>query len=357
MKIYINGRFLTQSVTGVQRYAREVVLQLDRITNQKEYRNNEIVILTPKNCTQRMNLARIKIKSVGHFNGHLWEQLELPFYSRKGLLVNLCNVAPMFRRNQIVTVHDASVFLPNGNFSYLFKLWYQLIIKLECLLSKNIVTVSKFSRDELIRYVHVKKNKMTVTYEGNEHIKDRDSDDQILEKYVLGKKPYLLAVSSMDPRKNFENVVKAIELLENKNVNFVIAGGTNPHVFKSKNFNFPDNVKYLGYISDEELKALYENAYCFIYPSFYEGFGLPPLEAMTLGCPVIISDRASLPEIFDDAALYCKPEDPIDIKEKIDYLFKHEEVRNELKEKGIEKAAHYSWYNCAEELWAIIQSS
>lgn len=356
MRVYINGRFLTQSVTGVQRYAHEVVLQLDQIANQGKYRNDEIFLLTPKKVMQQIKLKKIKIIRVGLFKGHFWEQFELPFYSRKGVLVNLCNVAPIVKKNQIVTVHDASVFLSNSNFSLVFKLWYRLIIKLVCRFSKHIITVSKFSCDELKKYVGVDQKKITITYEGNEHIKERDTDYRILEKHSLLNQPYILAVSSLDPRKNFENVVKAIELLKNKNINFVIAGGTNPRVFRNGNVELPKNVKYLGYITDEELKALYEKAYCFIYPSFYEGFGLPPLEAMTLGCPVIISDRASLPEIFGDSALYCNPEDPRSIKDMIEYLFEHEEKRNELKDKGFKKAAKYSWHACANELWSIIRS-
>lgn len=358
MKIYINGRFLTQSITGVQRYAHEVIKHLDELLERNEIpHTHSIEIVAPQNIVYDFSFKNIKLKKVGHLTGHLWEQLELPFYARRGLLVNFCNTAPIFKRKQIVTIHDASIYLKDNNFSTLFKTWYKILYAAEMKTADVILTVSQFSRDELIKFTGVGTKKIKVVYEGQEHIKGKKADNRILTKYDLKSEAYVLAVSSMDPRKNFKSLVYALEKIKNMNINVVIAGGTNPRVFSKQGFEFPKNVKYLGYVTDEELRALYIHAYCFVYPSLYEGFGLPPLEAMTLGCPVIVSNRASLPEVCGDASLYCDPVNPDDIAKKIELLLKDKQLRNNYKERGFERASHFTWDQCAISIWKIISET
>ena len=119
--------------------------------------------------------------------------------------------------------------------------------------------------------------------------------------------------------------------------------------------NLPDFVRHLGYVSDGDLKALYEAAACFVYPSFYEGFGLPPLEAMACGCPVIVSRAASLPEVCGDAALYCDPTDPRDIAKQMSDLVFDDILRARLRERGLQRAQQFSWEKCARETWAVIE--
>src|SRR5207253_1940106 len=123
---------------------------------------------------------------------------------------------------------------------------------------------------------------------------------------------YVLAVGSLTPNKNFNGVVRAATLLGDLDCKIVAAGGANTRVFNGVALA-DDALIMAGYVTDGELHALYENAACFIFPSFYEGFGLPPLEAMHCGCPVIVSDRASLPEVCGEAAVYCDPDDPADM--------------------------------------------
>lgn len=351
MKIYINGRFLTQSITGVQRYAREVVETMDiLLSNSGTELKNEYQILVPRNTDIKIRLNKITIREVGFLQGHLWEQFELPAYAHAHLLINFCNVAPIFKKKQMVTIHDASIYMQQNNFSKLFKMWYKIIYKLEIKHSMKIITVSKFSEDELIKYTKIDPNKLSVIYEGTEHIDAVSIDTEFLKKYQLLDKPYALAVSSMDPRKNFSNIIRAMEKLGNDEFNLVIAGGTNPRIFNSINISLPKNVKYLGYVSDEQLKALYKHAFCFVYPSFYEGFGLPPLEAMSVGCPVIVSDRASLPEICGKAAKYCNPDDPTDIANKINQIYRDKERRKQYVKDGLERAKMFSWKQCAKEM-------
>ncbi|WP_117017282.1 glycosyltransferase family 4 protein [Aeribacillus pallidus] len=356
MNLFINGRFLTQPITGVQRYALETLKEMDRLVEHSILlKDIKITLLCPKKTISYQDFKNIKIKKVGYFTGHLWEQLVLPFYSRKGLLVNLCNTGPLVKNKQIVTIHDAAVYSKPKGFTKLFVYWYKFLFKILSIVAPRIVTVSEFSRKELICYCKIRKNKIKVVSEGWQHIQRINADLDIFQKHNISPKKYILAVSSLNPNKNFQGIVKAIESLGDIGTDIVIAGGTNPKIFSSFNDSSPNSVKYIGYVTDEELKALYEEAIGFIYPSLYEGFGLPPLEAMACGCPVIVSNVASLPEVCGDAALYVDPYNPEDIAEKMKLLLSDDKLREELRRKGLERAKMFSWEKCAKETLKVIE--
>ncbi|MDU1846683.1 MAG: glycosyltransferase family 1 protein [Niallia nealsonii] len=354
MQIYINGRFLAQSITGVQRYALELIKAIDLLITEKKI-DGEITILAPKNYILNPPLNNIKIKKVGIFKGHLWEQVELPFYSKGGVLFNPCGPAPLLKKEQVVTIHDGAVFANSQAFTKLFSAWYKIMFKTLGKQSREILTVSDFSKSELVKYLKVSPDKFTVTYLGKEHITRLNSDYNIIKENNLDKEKYVLAVSSLSPNKNFKGIVKAIELMDlDLNVKIVIAGGSHPSVFSDKLQITSDKIIHVGYVTDNELKALYENALCFVYPSFYEGFGLPPLEAMALKCPVIVSNRASLPEIGQNSVLYCNPNDPNDIASKIKMIVESEDLREEFANKGLERSKNFSWRKCAIETIKVI---
>lgn len=300
MKYYINGRFLTQRITGVQRYAREMTLALDQLLQERTSDQNEYTILAPKNVIDTLPCKRIQFKVCGHLTGHLWEQIELPYYAKDGYLLNFCNCAPLIKKNQAVTIHDAAIAAFPSAYSWKFRLWYRIMYIVLGKRLNTIFTVSNFSRNELNKYFGIPKEKIHVTYNGVEHLKDIQPDDKILAKIP---KDYVLAVSSQNPTKNFKLVLEAAEQLPK--INFVIAGGSNTKVFNGKVEKTLANVYYVGYVSDQELVSLYRHAKVFVYPSLYEGFGIPPLEAMINGCPVIVSNQASLPEVCGDNAIYC----------------------------------------------------
>ena len=349
MQVFFNSRFLTQSVTGVQRYAMELIKALDKLIDVGEIDRGKFsfVLIGPKNTKHDPDLKHIPLRRVGRLRGHLWEQLELPLYSRNSLLVSLCNAAPLFKHSQVVTIHDASVFATPQTYPWAFRTWYRVLLRGICKSASRIITVSDFSRSELVRYCNVDVKKVRVVYSGKEHILDVPADESVIKKHDLGKKPFILAVSSVTPNKNFRSIVRAVELLGDDGFDVAIAGGVNPRVFTRSNLSLPDTVKHLGYVSDAELRALYQHAACFIFPSFYEGFGLPPLEAMACGCPVIVSNAASLPEVCGDAVLYCDPYSPEDIAAKITLLMGDEALRNGLRHKGLARAREFSWERTA----------
>jgi glycosyltransferase involved in cell wall biosynthesis len=355
-KIYINGRFLTQSITGVQRFALEFVKALDKLIGIGNIgKKFKFVILTPRDIINDIKLNNIKVIPVGKLKGHLWEQLELPFYSRGELLVNLCNTGPLLKGKQIVTIHDAAVYSKPEGFTKMFVYWYKFLFRVLSIFARRIVTVSEFSKKELTHYCRIMQNKISVVSEGWQHIQQIDSDLDVLQKYEISPKQYLLAVSSLNPNKNFQGIVRAIDWLEGVGANIIVTGGTNPKVFNSSKGSLPNNVKYIGYVTDEELKALYEGALGFIYPSFYEGFGLPPLEAMACGCPVIVSNVASLPEVCGNAVLYVDPYSPMDIAEKIKLILSDDRLREALRTKGLKRAKIFSWEKSAKEMLKVIE--
>lgn len=352
--IFINGRFLAQSVTGVQRYAREVVLALDDLLEAGEIDRDRyaFVLVSPVGASDFPGLKHIAIRSMGPLRGQAWEQLFLPAISRKGWLLSFCNVGPLIKRRHVVTIHDASIFAYPEAYSPGFRAWYRFALPLLGKTSARIITDSHFSESELIKYCGLPPDKIAVVPLGVDHMSRLQPDYDVFQKHRLGEKPYILAVSSLSPHKNFMRLVQAFDLLRNEDVDIVVAGGANSKVFSNSRFSSnQSNVHYIGYVSDGELKALYERAHCFVYPSLYEGFGLPPLEAMACGCPVIVSNAASLNEVCGAAALYCDPNSQEDIADKIGLLLTDETLREKLCETGRLRAAKFLWADTARAIW------
>jgi glycosyltransferase involved in cell wall biosynthesis len=357
MRIYINARFLTQSITGVQRYAYEFVKALDALLEAGEIdpKAYQFILLSPKQVLYEPKLRHIKLKKIGFASGHLWEQTFLPIFTGGGWLINLCNTGPMMKRKQIATIHDTAVFVHPASFSLAFRLLYRLIQTSLGLFSRKIVTVSNFSKSQLIQHCHIEADKISIISGGKEHMLELETDERILTQHQLHSKRYVLAVSSMNPSKNFANIIRAIQLLQNADYEIVIAGGANTKVFGNVEIPSSDKVKLVGYVTDGELKTLYEHAACFIFPSFYEGFGFPPLEAMTCGSPVIVSLAASLPEVCGEASLYCNPYSPMDIAFQIERLMNDAGLRQDMRLKGLERVKQFTWQTCARRMFHVIE--
>ena len=342
MKIIINGRFLTQNITGVQRFAHEIVKELDKIVKK-----NEIVILIPKNILFKdLKYKNIEIKKVGILKGHLWEQLELPYYvwRNQGRLLNLCNTAPIINTG-IVNICDISPKINPNFFSKKFSIFYKVLYWFITKTSLKILTISNFSKVEIIENYKINPNKINVIHCGWQHMNGVIEDKKILEKLQLKNKEFYLGVSSINPNKNFKYIIELAKLYPEKI--FVIVGKLNQKVFGDMNLEKIENLVWAGYVTDEELKALYKNTLGFIYPSFYEGFGIPPLEALACGCKkVYISNTSCLLEIFEDSVIYLNP-------------YKVEEILNEkevIKEEKMKKILNkYSWEKSAKKIIDVIR--
>ena len=355
-KIFINGRFLEQPLTGVQRYTRELLNTFDRLISSGEIvlpDNLEIICLAPKNIIEDPLWENIRLNKVGILHHNFWEQIELPYYAKGGLLFSPANIGPFFAKTQITTIHDASVFAVPEAYSFSFRLKYKVIFHRMAKTARKIITDSEYSKKEICKYLSVEPEKITVIPLGHEHLLDTPFAHEYLQKKGIGGKPYFLCVGSSSVHKNLQIVFKAAEILKRDDYEVIIAGGNFSKVFQDqKKIDLP-NVRHLGYVDDAELCALYRSAKAFIFPSKYEGFGLPVLESLAFGCPVITTREASIPEVSRNMVTYFKWDNPnqlADIMNKTldDNIPPLEEVS--LKD----HLSLFTWEKCATETFDIL---
>ena len=351
--VIINGRFLTRPLTGVDRYAVELL----RAWLPSASATGDVRTLLPARTTARdLHGLPLKAENVGSFRGHAWEQFELPRYSGDSTLLNLCNTGPVSRRRQLVVLHDAGVIAQPATYSFAFRSWYRWLFSGLMRRASTVATVSKFSAGELMQLVGRRASGIELIRGAGEHVLRTSADTRVLERLGIEGQRYVLAVGSRTPNKNLRGVLQASALLRDLGYKFVAAGGSNSRVFSGVAID-DDSLVLAGYVTDGELRALYENAACFVFPSLYEGFGLPPLEAMHCGCPVVVSERASLPEVCGSAAVYCNPEDPADIAAKLRLVLTSASLRADLRDAGLARAREFSWARAARDLSELLHNS
>jgi glycosyltransferase involved in cell wall biosynthesis len=267
---------------------------------------------------------------------------------------------------QCVVVHDLSFlhfpsFVKKSHLIY-FKNQTPLFLNK----AKRVATVSAFSKEDIIKQYGVDGNKIDVVYSAVKHgyaPVSNDIREAIKEKFTGGKE-YFLYVGAIHPRKNLMNLLKAFSLFKKRlksNMKLVIAGrlAWKFEAFTEglKTYKYRDDVIMPGYLPQQELIHLTASAYALVYPSFFEGFGVPPLEAMNCGVPVIASNASSIPEICGDAALFASPDNVEEIADKMMLLYKDEQLRSNLIAKGLEQAKQYSWDKTAQLLWQSIEKT
>lgn len=353
----INGRFLAQPTTGVQRYAREIISALDSlIVGQAPLaRELSVELLVPPGLADTLNLTAIRARTVGSFGGHAWEQAVLPAYLCGGLL-SLCNTGPLTVRRQILCIHDVNTRVCPQSYSFPFRLLYRILVPALGRTALKIATVSQYSAGELTRYGVCSAAKIEVVSNGHEHAlgwTPRHSEHTLA---VAGPRTIVVLGSSI-PHKNVGLIVGMHDQLASTGLQVVILGAPPPCVFSSSgNKESPKNVIWLGRRSDAELAALLRDSLCLAFPSLVEGFGLPPLEAMALGCPVVMSNCASLPEIGGDAVLYASPSDANAWFECFMRLLHQPGLRADLIARGLERSARYQWAASAQRYLELMAS-
>lgn len=348
---YINGKFLAQRMTGVQRAASCLVTALDHLLP----RGADWVLLCPAGVTPPV-LRNIQVREVGWAGRSLiaWEQVALPLAARHGRLVSLAGSAPLLARRGTTLIHDAAVFDRPEAYTPLFRRWYRFLFRRMARRGAGLLTVSAFSRTQLARALAVDAGRIGVVPEGSDHLAAIPVDERVLQRHGLESAPFLLAVASANPTKNLPALVTAFGQRDGADgLRLVIAGGSNERVFAGSDAaGDPAGVVRTGPVTDGELKALYEHATALVFPSTYEGFGLPPLEAMACGCPVSASDAAAIPEVCGDAALYFDPLSQAAMASSIARLAGDAPLRERLRARGRERANDFRWAASAQALLA-----
>ncbi len=345
--VYINARFLTQKIAGVQRFAIELSKRLKKLDTNFKF-------ISPPGIYHKDLAKELEVETFGKLKSHLWEQIELPvFLKTKGnpLLINLCSSAPLFYKNQIVTIHDAIFFHHPEWFSKPFSLWYNFLVPKIAKNSKQIITVSEHAKSDLSSYLRIPLEKFVVIY--------NSVDDIFFEDKLVPKAKIILSVSSLDPRKNFENLIKGYLSVKDCEYDLVIVGAESKSFPNHDLFNIVKNnpkIKFTGYISDIDLVKYYQEATVFVYPSLYEGFGIPPLEAMKCGTPVIVANNSSIPEVCNDAALYVDALDFIQIGDMIKELLRDRDLQQKLVENGRINLKRFSWETSTLLIYNLIKS-
>ena len=337
--IYVNGKFLTQKVTGVQRVAINISIQL------KEYYGDRLIILTPKNSLNDLDMLKtFNIIEIGIFKSNLWEQIDLSYYLKNNkaqILLNFCNSQPIFFRSKnIILIHDASFTKKTKWFNWKFKLWNVFICNLSLHKNLSIFTVSNFSKNEICSYFpKIKPSNVIVSY-----LASFIEDNKLFEEEI-DKNLFFLSVASYEPRKNLNLIIKSFLYIceNNNNIQLYLVGRKNK-VFENMDLisNNP-NIHFLDQVSDLELAKLFQNTIAFISASLYEGFGLPILEALSQGTTCIVSDIEVYKEIYKNNVYYFESNDAISLSKKMEDVIHHHKQYDSQKVNNINFAKSFSW--------------
>ncbi len=336
-RFLVDGRFLESMATGVDRYAFETIKELDKICG-----GTDISILVPdtvKNAASDAAKAASGLKNIRVIYAKrtgMWTQGIFAFYALKmrAVPVNLCNEVSVLAPDGIVCLHDTCYadcpeFFPKEETEWFLKIYGRIARK-----AKVILTVSEFSKERITKVLGVSPDRVVVAGNGWQHFEQITPNEYIFDRLKgVEKGQYYFTLSSANKNKNIDWVVQAAQC--NPKDEFVIGGRNLERVVE---FNKYPNVHYAGAVTDDEAKALMKYCKAFLFPSWYEGFGIPPLEAMSTGAQVVISDRASLPEVFGKSAHYIQPDNP---------MVHFESLLNEKVEGAQAVLGKYSWAKTA----------
>jgi len=374
MKIVIDARMYGLEHAGIGRYLVNLIGKIEKISKENEF----IILLRKKYFHDlRFNNKRFKKILADYPHYSLKEQffLSLQLIKLRPDLVHFphFNVPLFYCGKYVVTIHDLIKHESRGmatttRFSLFYWLKYVVYLSVVWIAVKRavkIITPSKFWQEELVKRYNLPKNKIVVTYEGAEEKFKRQKSKgkittqnlKVLEKYKI-KKPFVVYTGSLYPHKNVERLVMAVKKI-NQDLKLVIVCARNifygRFLEKIKKLQAEKFVNLVGFVPDEDLAGIYKEAEAFVFPSFWEGFGLPGLEAMALGLPVISSNASCLPEIYGEAALYFNPSIVEEIAEKIKMVIGDAKIRETLIKKGFEQVKKYSWEKMARETLLVYQ--
>jgi glycosyltransferase involved in cell wall biosynthesis len=353
-KIVINGRFLLQDITGTQRYAREFVQALDDLLVKRPDLSVSILMPKPRQTHPPLpHYKHINIRQVGCLQGPPWEQCEMPFYLKADewvlCLVNTAPALSLWQGRKIMAVVHSLAYLDfPQNYSLSFRLLYNLLMPWVMRYAKVVITVSNSEKEKILSEFPGVEPRFFAVQNGG--FPDRFLPTH-LNLALHNKTPTVLYVGSLAVAKNFQRLYRvAYAMVQRRNIRFIFVGAIGGGL-KSNSISIPQVLKqslvFTGQINDErEMVRLYQSASCFIFPSLYESSGLPPIEAMALGVPTVVSDLPALRERCGEASIYCNPHNDDSIKQCIEEVLDTPALQHSLREKGRERAAQLTWSSC-----------
>lgn len=356
LPVYLNGRFLKQTLSGVQRFATEISAGLVRQGVISE------IVVPPSGRgggdegTSRF--GNIRIRKFGFGRGHLWEQTMLPWATSGGLLVNLGNTAPLLARQQIVVIHDCGWASVPEAYSERFRATYRVMQAGLVARGVRVVTVSEFARGEIMHHLGARAEQVSVIPEGGDHVRAVPADATVLAENDLLPGRYVLVVGNLVAHKNLRVLAKLGEALAARGLVLAIVGARRDGIFQQQGGeDMPRVARYLGRVSDGALRALYEHAACFVFPSRYEGFGLPAVEAMACACPVVASDIPVLREVCGEAALFADPFSQDAFVRQVMRVLDEDGLAGRLREAGAARLLRYNWAQASAAMAGIIAAA
>jgi glycosyltransferase involved in cell wall biosynthesis len=354
VKIALNGRFLAAPQTGVQRVAANLVLGLDRLAAERGEAAGDWVLRAPQGVRHRLPLAAVRFEGASWLKGQAWEQLELPLAAAGAGLVNLCNAGPLMAPSALTLIHDAQVWLSPQSYPAAFARWYRVALPRLAARSRRVVTVSEFSRRMLARFGIAPLERIAVVPNGVDHMLDIAPEPAVLDRLGLAPGAFAFAFGSLQPHKNLALLLRAFAESALADLRLVVSGPGAAAVAQAFGAAPPRNVLFAGRLTDGEVRALLEAAACLACPSTTEGFGLPPLEAMILGCPAVVAPAGALPEVCGPVASYAPADDVGAWAAAISALANDASGRAARSRQVKDHAARYSWRRSAQRLRELI---
>ena len=371
MKIGIDCRLFSSKFTGIGRYTHELVDYYIELNNNLKKPHQIVLFFNNPEYKKYKEVENVTKVLVDAKHYSFAEQTRFLFKLNKEKLDIVhfphFNVPVLYRRPYVVTIHDLTLnFFPGQKMTKFYhRLAYNLTIKNATKKAKKIIAISKNTRNDMVDILDVNPEKIEIIYNGIDEkfkfIQDASKFKKTLKKHKITKQ-FLLYTGVWRNHKNLPRFLKAFKLLKEKknlNLQLVITGKEDPHypeVKKTvKNLKLTEDVIFPGLVDDKELVHLYNAAFIFVFPSLYEGFGLPPLESMSCGTPVVASNISSIPEVCgEENAVFFDPYRATDIAEKIYSLYTNTNKQAELVEKGIKHSAKFSWKTTAEKTFKLI---